>query len=785
MTRLKVCLNALCYIPARMLIRDDENPYLRGKTPKRHISAFYSEVKNPFEGLSETQRSRVAAEIAQAHAENFSTSLHRLKEICRSYNFFQLLAHFGYYDQLVLDGQKNDSRYKPIEQSGAELLQALILQVAEDDLRLQLESPPPPEILLEANKLLGGLFESFSMKRYASSTRENKGVSLLSELIRAHTAGVRNEGFPSQIRRTMIELVTPLDSEFGDRRKLKLTCLATMLWKIAELIGNRLSDDFQLRMRVLRSKNEDEMMSKFLQHHGSDKDTAEVFRMEVKQARMTLRDLRGYLVNLWDTRNFKLFKLSLGDLLSTYPGQVDASHLKWALSLWTIPLGGLTGTDPEHFLLNNPVWSKPIIQFGPNHFLLAIPGLVQSFGLQCLESLIQTEVDLWEKYHSRIRPKFLESFVARLFRSALPSATVLAGIHWKEPTSGQLFETDLLVVIDTHALIVECKAGRITARARRGEIIRLEKAIGKLIEEPTLQGQRFSALLSRTTGSLEVEDSSGSRHVVEAGRLLRISRINVTLDYLGPFGIQARLLREEGLVSKELEPAATLHIHELENVAEILDRPAPLFHYLHRRAEIESTNNLLTDELSLLVMYLATGFDLGDLEGTESQSLAIPTMDKELEPYFMGKELNRPASKPKRRLSGWWNDILSALELRETLGWMECSYGLLSVGYERQKEFERGVKKMLKDVKSNWHDPSHQNGCFLVAGAPKRRVKVMCVGVKNVTISEQREIVMRAVNAANLKEPTAATLALVKSASTKTYPYSAVYFMKDDAYSTL
>ena len=113
-----------------MIIRGNENPFLRGKVPKEHIRTSFSTMPNPFEGMSENERALAISEFAQAHADNFSKSLVRLREICRSYNFFQLLAHFGYYDQIVLDGEKRDRKYNPVEQNGVEFLQALILQVS-------------------------------------------------------------------------------------------------------------------------------------------------------------------------------------------------------------------------------------------------------------------------------------------------------------------------------------------------------------------------------------------------------------------------------------------------------------------------------------------------------------------------------------------------------------------------------------------------------------------------------------------------------------------------------
>jgi len=143
----------------------------------------------------------------------------------------------------------------------------------------------------------------------------------------------------------------------------------------------------------------------------------------------------------------------------------------------------------------------------------------------------------------------------------------------------------------------------------------------------------------------------------------------------------------------------------LEYAGSSLEKLAKVNIYLDRRAEVEASNDLLANEISLLSLYLATGFDLGEFEGGKTKALALPAMDRDLEPYFMGKELHLPTPKPKRRLTGWWNDMLITVEKRATFGWMESSYALLSVAYERQKAFERGIKKMLNEVKSNGSSP--------------------------------------------------------------------------------
>ena len=487
-----------------MIRKGDENPYLRGKPPKVYITASFAEMANPFGGLTDDQRITTVAQVAKHHADNFSSALARLDEICRTYNFFQLLAHFAYYDQLLLDHANEDAAYSPIEQNAAELLQAFILRIPEADLQLSLDSPPPPEILLEVNKLLGGLNTSFSLKRFASSEAKRQ-ANLLCEMMRGHTASVRNEGFPTQLRQLVSHLVAPLDPEFETRQGVRLTSIATMLWNVATLIETRINEDFRDRQLVLSKKHRSDVVNAFFKHHRADRELAAAVSRDIQNRNPSLHELRGYLINVWDRANYRFFVLSPEELIAAFPDEVNASVIQRLVRAWEIPLGDLADHDPEHLFLDNPVWSRPMIRFGPKHLLLPLPGLIQSFGLRLIETLIKLEPDLWDKYLSKVRPKHLENRVEKLLSAALPNAQIIAGARWRDTEMTRVYETDLLIIQDTHALIIESKAGRISGRARRGDAVRLRKEVEKLIAEPTLQSNRFAEYLSNASGPILLE----------------------------------------------------------------------------------------------------------------------------------------------------------------------------------------------------------------------------------------------------------------------------------------
>ena len=185
---------------------------------------------------------------------------------------------------------------------------------------------------------------------------------------------------------------------------------------------------------------------------------------------------------------------------------------------------------------------------------------------------------------------------------------------------------------------LESKSGRMRARAQRGDVAALKDELEKLMEDPARQGQNFADYIMSVRGKIKLKDGSNKWHDLDLSRLIRATTVNVTIEYLGMLAVQYLLLRESGLVAEDVAPAASIPLHDLECVLELLDTPAQAFHYLRRRAEIVSANEILSDEMGLLAVYLANGFDFGDAEGNRDNTFVFKAMSDSLVPYFMGKE---------------------------------------------------------------------------------------------------------------------------------------------------
>ena len=61
-------------------------------------------------------------------------------------------------------------------------------------------APPEPEVLVKLNESLHALQQGFGMARLGEE-HENSSAAMAAELMRQQTAFIRNDGFPSQIRR--------------------------------------------------------------------------------------------------------------------------------------------------------------------------------------------------------------------------------------------------------------------------------------------------------------------------------------------------------------------------------------------------------------------------------------------------------------------------------------------------------------------------------------------------------------------------------------------------------
>jgi hypothetical protein len=399
------------------------------------------------------------------------------------------------------------------------------------------------------------------------------------------------------------------------------------------------------------------------------------------------------------------------------------------------------------------------------------PEMFHSFGWEMLEDLLRPHSQLFRYYQEHARAEYLEDRVVELCHAAFPNAALLRNCKWV--ADGKTYETDVLLVMDCIALAIECKSARITPAARRGAPERLQREIKKLIEESSRQTARLAEILLSSETGVHLTTDHDAHHIAP-GAIKRVIRLNITLDLFGPIACAVRQMVDAKLIDTSVATAATVAETDFENVLRVLETPLERLHYFARRSEIERNLELLADEEDLLACYLATGMNLGDAEFGENRRLVMAPMGNQLQPFLQAMHAGKSATKPRRRFTAWWKQLVSILEKRAFPERTLIGLVLLDVRHEDQRGFESMVRRMLKSVRSNWRSPDCLNSVYLANGPKERRTAVLAVGVKRSTREARNATMQRAIAIAAQQSETDDLVAICLDAENTIWPYTAI-----------
>ena len=398
-----------------------------------------------------------------------------------------------------------------------------------------------------------------------------------------------------------------------------------------------------------------------------------------------------------DLRLPNIHEFSLDDAVHAYGEESGRAGLRKLLAAWSFQFGDLREREPKHFLYSNPVLRQPFIRLGEDHFYWVLSGIHSHMLPGMLETLIPKG---HRDRYMATRSTYLEDQTEGALRKAFPHGKVYRGSKFRlDPSVPAVYENDVLVIIDSTAIVVECKSNMVDPPARRGAEYRLADTLEDLVVAAAQQAQRFAQFLKENPQRHAFETRSGHVNRVNASRLLRFIPISITYENLGFVSSNLKELVAAGLIESGRALVPSICLTDLEIVLETLDSQAERIHYLARRAEIERSMEYLGDELDLFAFYTDTAFNIGEWEqGGHHINMAL--MSKELDPYFVARADGVSVPKPSLRITPWWRAILTQIEEKRIDFWTEVAYVLLSIGYEEQQKFEESFHKLRKQILS-------------------------------------------------------------------------------------
>jgi hypothetical protein len=645
-------------------------------------------------------------EIGKSNRERYSTLLKTVTDIVRSHyppHILAVLSVYGLFTGISSSGKLTVlQKSKKLSQADVELVQALALQQPKQELS---GLPALPKNIQELFDILPDLSQSFGLQRLIQIEKEKsdqeKSVVVLQEHLRIHTQNVRNWGYYKRVISISKQLYQPLDDIFQKQFEVS----ATDIIKVFEILSTKSEKYVTDRSKKFRSIFAQETVEGVVQqYHALYPDlqgTADRLIEYAKSSDLTADNIKAILLSHSD------FTL-MNDLIFTVESLADDIGLPnpfpiTLLDKLSYSFGDLAQYNPEQFFLDNPVWRRPLIKLDGGKFFCAIPQVFFSFIFQIFDELASNNDQIRIAIEKR-RSQFLEAQVLRLFTASFPQCKYYSNYKWRE--NDKVYENDLLVLVDSHLILVEAKSGTISRPALRGAPDRAKRHVGELIYEPSMQSLRLKDRIELALAKPLLIDSLLPGFPFPLNKIKNILRLSVTLEDFAVLQSNLKMLKDAGWIEKNHPVAPCIMLADLEIVFDILESTSQKIYYIKRRTELEANMKHSADELDLLGFYLHTGFNIGETEFS-GQHVQLVAFSEKIDEYYTSADNGIQRKKPSPKLTKWWKDILNRMEARGFHQWTDTANIILSLSFEEQVKATTSFKKIKKNVFKNWRQKNH------------------------------------------------------------------------------
>lgn len=574
-----------------------------------------STLKNPFEGVPQAERVKLARERGEKAKKEFAELTESLAGKLKPVEPVHAVCSAGYL--LVFIGGKPVTENEPsFGQHQAELLQALLLRHPAEFYEGVVGTPDQVEETLNLSKQLA---DARLDAQYADFPEDEVEFSrrLVIEEIRSHTQVIRGDFYPEQHRRLLRPTLERIDHPFKAQFGVAATTIFDLLARLCLRIEDRLNVHVHKISRIFGAHTLKAVAAAYMAAFPGEPITVEGLRKLFPDMTDSERlpQVRMAMVAHSNLRLPDVFTLTGDDL------REELEHLKTieafdgaksVLDALSIKFGELADKPIDHIVLDNPVWVRPFIRRDET-WILPVATTVYSYFPDIFRTLCDATEEL-KTQHEDARAVILENQVAEMLGSALPKATVSRSVKWHDPDTKKDFENDVVVQIDGWLLLVEAKSGEVTASARRGSFDRLKREIRKLMLDPAEQSARFASYLTANREVHKFICADGSTCEIDSRVITGIIRLNVTSENIGNLNARSGELIKAGLVPEGADLPPTMGVGSLDLLVNLLGSPSAIVHYLWRRKSFEANANYVADELDLIAYYLKTGFNIGEQE---------------------------------------------------------------------------------------------------------------------------------------------------------------------------
>lgn len=393
--------------------------------------------------------------------------------------------------------------------------------------------------------------------------------------------------------------------------------------------------------------------------------------------------------------------------------QLPLDRVIAVLSFFAIEFGSV----PSDFFLmspTHPLREHPLV-YHDGQFLYPVPGSM----IWALQHRLEAEMNqspssaakAWQRYEKH-RSGYLEAESVRLLSVALRTDEVYRNLKYSVVENGEqkTVELDGMVQFDHTLLLVESKAGALTASARRGGRERIKSNIKELLGKAHRQALRARHYIE-SAKEPKFFAVDGSEIPFDKNRFVRIFLVSTTLEPLDIYNTALHEVVSAGLIEEEHLPwAVSLDI--LRVIAEMNEFPTQLVHYLTRRLRINEFKKFYAgDELDWFGHYLSRGLYFEKDRRIDEVDLIMfdGSFSADFDAYYFHKEgvRTKPTKKPAQPMPKLLRRIILELDAhKEPDGHSEAIIRLLNWDDQGREQLVKGIGEIRKRarLKRRIHD---------------------------------------------------------------------------------
>jgi hypothetical protein len=365
------------------------------------------------------------------------------------------------------------------------------------------------------------------------------------------------------------------------------------------------------------------------------------------------------------------------------------------------------GDVPEAFSVpeaTHQLKTKPLLEHS-GRYLCPAPVLFEWALQPMYEAHVKAaEGREWNRYEQH-RHDYLVGKSVALLSQAMPEARFDHHLYYyPDPARPEVrAELDAVGVYDSVLFLAEAKGADLTNPAKRGAPDRLKRDLQEIVGASHAQAVRASEYIARVETARFFRGNGDLAYEIRRADITETFLISVSLAPLGHISAMLHATDDDDLpLFREGQYSWIVSIYDLMVIADVVDLPPVLTHYLRRRVRAARQGKLgAADELDVFGYYLKEGLYLEGPDVDHLTHFQLLTYTTDFDDYYFYKTGVREtfAPKPAQRMDPAFRKIVEAVIQSGLPGRVDVALQLLELSSRGRRDLVSLIEKARRIYK--------------------------------------------------------------------------------------